>query len=142
MFLQWNQGARGRGTQIALLHSVTNYVPSMGILESPLDNGSFALKGGITYRTITCATFPPENLHQIEAMVYDPTDLDIDTALAANLDTNLLGTLYSMNVNMNPPRVRKTIYLPAPFVGLLLKQDLKPVDSWTHLRGTIVDGGL
>ena len=103
MFLQWNQGARGRGAQIALLHSVTNYVPSMGILESPLDNGSFALKGGITYRTITCATFPPENLHQIEAMVYDPTDLDIDTALAANLDTNLLGTLYSMNVNMNPP---------------------------------------
>ena len=58
-------------------------------------------------------------------MVYDPTDLDIDTALAANLDTNLLGTLYSMNVNMNPPRVRKTIYLPAPFVGLLLKQDLQ-----------------
>ena len=34
-FLQWHPGTRGRGAQIALLRSVSNYVPRMGLPASP-----------------------------------------------------------------------------------------------------------
>ena len=42
---------------------------------------------------------------------------------------------------MEPLRFCKKIYLPAPFVGLFLEQNLTPVKAWTHLHGDIVDGG-
>ena len=31
------------------------------------------------------------------------------------------------------------MYVPAPYVGLLLSGDLTPVEAWQHLRGAIVD---
>ena len=31
------------------------------------------------------------------------------------------------------------MYVPAPYVGLLLSGDLTPVEAWQHLRGEIVD---
>ena len=36
-------------------------------------------------------------------------------------------------------RCRKTVYVPAPYVGLLLSGDLTPVEAWQRLRGSIVD---
>ena len=47
-FLQWHQGTRGRGAQIVLLHSVSSYVPRMGLTVSLQDNLFFVLKGDIT----------------------------------------------------------------------------------------------
>ena len=47
--LRWHQGTRVRGAQIALLHSVSSYVPRMGLPVSLQDNLSFVLKGYITY---------------------------------------------------------------------------------------------
>ena len=41
------------------------------------------------------------------------------------------------NVEIIP--YRKTVYVPAPYVGLLLCADLSPVEAWNRLRGAIVD---
>ena len=43
---------------------------------------------------------------------------------------------------MEPLRIRKTIYLPAPIVVILLKWDLTPAEAWTRLHSAIVGGGL
>ena len=84
----------------------------------------------------------PEILQQIGVMVYVPIDMYIYTVLDADPDTHLLGTFYSMDANTEPLCVQKNINLPTPFVGLFLKWDLTPVETWTRLCGTIVDGGL
>ena len=133
---------RGRGAQIVLLQSVSNYVPRMGLTESPWNDEYFKSNQDIACGTITCKNWPPESLHQIRATVHVPTDLAIDAELSADPYTNLLGPFYSTDVNMEPLCICKTIYLPAPFVGIFLKQDLTPVEDWTRLCSTIIDGGI
>ena len=36
-------------------------------------------------------------------------------------------------------RYRKTVYVPAPYVGLLLGSRLTPIEAWHRLWGAIVD---
>ena len=69
-----------------------------------------------------------------------PTDLSIYFALTADPDTTLLRTFSSTYMDVEPLRVRKTIYLPTPFVGLFHERDLTPAEAWTRLRGSIIDG--
>ena len=114
----------------------------MGLMASLWANGFFASKGDITYGTIACVDWPPASLQQIRATFHVPTDLAIDAELSADPYTNLLGPFYSTDVNMEPLCICKTIYLPAPFVGIFLKQDLTPVEDWTRLCSTIIDGGI
>ena len=140
--LQCNQGPRGRGAQITLLHSVSNYDPRMGIMALPWDNSSFDLKGDITCGTIACANWPPASLHQIGSMVHAPTDLAIDTALDADPDSNLLGPFSYIDANLEPLCIRMTVYLPAPFVGIFPEWYLMPMEAWTRLHVTIVEVGL
>ena len=114
----------------------------MTIPKSPWDNGSFVLKSYIACGTTACMNWTPERLQQIRVMVYIPTYMYIYTVLDADRDTNLLGPFYSMDVKTEPLCVQNNINLPTPFVGLFLKWDLTPVETWTHLCGTIVNGGL
>ena len=129
VLLQCHQGARRRGVQIALLHSVSNYVPRMGLPASPWDNRSFASKGDITCETIACANWLPEILHHIRATVHVPMGLAIDSALTDDLDTDLLGTFSSMDAKVEPLHARKTIYPPATFFGIFLNRDFTPVEA-------------
>ena len=118
-----------------LLHSVSNYAPRMRLPASQWDSGSFASKGDTAYRTIAYANWPPESHHQIGSMVQVSIDLAIDAALASNL----MGTFSSTDANVEPLHVRKTIYPPAPFIGIFLEQDLTPVESWASLYISIIN---
>ena len=82
---------RGRGVQIVLLCSVSNYAPRMRITTLPRDDGSFILKSYIACGTTACMNWTPERLQQIRVMVYIPIDMYIYTVLDADPDTNLLG---------------------------------------------------
>ena len=75
-------------------------------------------------------------------MVHIPSELVIDTAMVANQGTNLLGPFSSMELNMEPFRVRKTAYLPAPLVRIFLRQYLALVEAWTRLRSVIINRSL
>ena len=44
-------------------------------------------------------------------------------------------------MDVEPQHIHKMIYLPTPFVGIFLEQEIMPADAWTRLRGVIVDGG-
>ena len=114
----------------------------MGMLASPWDDAIFVLKGYIAYGTIACMNWPPKILHRIGATVHVLADLAIDAALAANPDTNLLGPFSSTDSNVEPLCIHKTIYLPAPFVGIFLRRYLMLVESCTRLHSAIVDRGL
>ena len=84
----------------------------------------------------------PASLHQIGSTVYFPTDLAIYTTLVSDPGADLLGTFNSTYANVEPLCIRKTICLPATFIENFLTWDLTPMEAWTRLRGTIVDGGL
>ena len=97
LFLKWYQGARRRGTQIALLHSVSKYVPGMGLMVSPWDDGSFAYKGDIA-----CTNWPSASLHQIRSMIHVPAYLVIDATLSVDTETDLLRPFSSTDTNVEP----------------------------------------
>ena len=45
-------------------------------------------------------------------------------------------------MDVEPQHIHKMIYLPTPFVGIFLEQEIMPADAWTRLRGVIIYGGL
>ena len=51
----------------------------------------------------------------------------------------MLGPYGSGDAGVESVRCCKTVYVPAPYVGLLLSGDLTPVEAWQRLRGAIVD---
>ena len=84
-------------------------------------------------------------------MVWDPTYLHpalavyvmsaaaIDTFLSGDTNITLLGPFGAGDARVEIIRCRKTVYIPAPYVGLLFFADLSPVEAWIPLHGVSVD---
>ena len=66
------------------------------------------------------------SIHQIGDSVYVVTAQVIESALSENLNLDLLGPLSADNSDMEVIRIKKTIYLPTPYVGIFLERDLTP----------------
>ena len=54
---------------------------------------------------------------------------------------DLLGLFTTTDTDMEASRILRTIYLPAPFVGLFLERNLTHMEAWTYLCSAIVDAG-
>ena len=65
----------------------------------------------------------------------------IYAALSYGFEIYLLGPFATNAPDVDTIRIRKTIYLPALFVGIFLERDLAPVDAWSRLNSAIVDAG-
>ena len=89
----------------------------MGLPASPWDDPSFASKGDITCGVIACTNWQTARLHQIGVTVYILTDMFIDLELDQYPDAELLGPFTSANAYVEPLRICKKIYIPAPFSG-------------------------
>ena len=50
-----------------------------------------------------------------------------------------VGTIFSEDAGVEYVQVRKTIYLPAPYVVMFLERDLTPVNACSRLQGSIVN---
>ena len=124
--IQWHRSAGGKGAHIALIHSVSSYPPHMGIPPSPWDDLSFASKGKVACSTVRYDNFLMISIHQIGDSVYVVTAQVIESALSENLNLDLLGPLSADNSYMEVIRIKKTIYLPTPYVGIFLERDLTP----------------
>ena len=69
--------------------------------------------------------------------VYVPSAAAIDTSLFGDDNITLLGPYGAGDAGVEIIRCHKTVYVPAPYVGLLLCADFSPVEAWNHLCGAI-----
>ena len=67
-----------------------------------------------------------------------PSVADIDTSLAGDPNVKFLGPYGAGDAGAEIIRCRKTVYVPAPYVGLLLSDNIIPVEAWNRLQGEIV----
>ena len=68
-----------------------------------------------------------------------PSAPAIDTDLLVNATITLFGHYGAGYVGVEIIRYRNTVYVPAPYVGLLLCADLSPAEAWNRLHRTIFD---
>ena len=116
----------GKGTKIALLHSMSSYALHMGITPSPWDDLFFAYKGKVTFYNFGCENWLPDSLHQIGAALYALTAKAIESALASSPKLDQLGPVTYEDSGIDFMKYRKTIYLSAPYLGIFLEHNLTP----------------
>ena len=63
----------------------------------------------------------------------------IDATIAGDANLKMVGPYRAGDAGVESVRCRKRVYVPAPYVGLLLSGDLTPVEAWMRLRGAIVN---
>ena len=124
--------------RISLLHFVSYYASRMGRPPCRWDDGTFVNRGYVSYGTAPLAVWDPTYLHLAPA-VYLPSAAAIDTSLSGDANVTLLGPYGAGDAGVENICCRKKMYVPAPFVGLLLCADLTLVEAWNRLHGAIVD---
>ena len=110
----------------------------MGLPSSKWDDGTSAKHGDVSYGTKTLAVWDPTYLH-LSPAAYVTNAAAIDTSRASNSDITLLGPYGAGDAGVEIIRCCKTVYVPAPYVGLLLSVDLSPVEACNRLCRAIVD---
>ena len=113
----------------------------MGILASPWDDLSLALKGYVIFGTVGCANWQTICLHRIRVIIYAPTDDSIDTSIMPNPYSCILRPYMAKDAEVEVLHLQNSIYLPNPYVEIFLGGYIIPVEAWTHLQGVIVDSG-
>ena len=109
----------------------------MGRPASQWDDRKFANRGDVSYGTAPLEVWYPTYPHLFPA-VYIPSAATIDTSLAGDPTITLLGPYGAGDGGAEIMRCCKTVYVPAPYVGLLLGDKLTPIEAWNRLRGLIV----
>ena len=110
----------------------------MGQPPCKWDDGTYANRGDVSYGTAALAVWDPTYLH-LAPNFYVTSAAAIDTNLSRNANITLLGPYGTGDAGVEIIRCRKTVYAPAPYVGLLLCADLTPVEAWNRLRRAILD---
>ena len=110
----------------------------MGSPPCKWDDRNIANRGDVSYNTAPLAEWDPIYLHLAPA-VHVPSAATIDTSLSGDTNLTLLGPYGAGDAGVEIIRCRKTVYVPAPYVGLLLGADLTLVEAWNRLGGAIVD---
>ena len=120
------------------LHLFSYYASRMGRPPCCWDDETLANRGEVAYGTAPLAQLDPAYLHLAPAVLV-PSAAAINTSIASNPDLKMLGPYGAGDAEVETVRCRKTVDVPAPFVGLLLGEDLTPTETWHRLRGAIVD---
>ena len=110
----------------------------MGRPANKWDDRTLSNRGDVSYSTATLAVWDLTYLHLAPA-VYVPSAAAVETYLSGNPNVTLLGPYGAGDAGVKIICCRKTVYVPEPYVGLLLSADLSPVEAWNRLRGATVD---
>ena len=110
----------------------------MGRPTSQWDNKTFVNQGYVFYGIAPLAVWDPTYLH-LDPAVYVTSATTIDTSLTGDPNITLLGPYGAGEVGAKIIRCCKTVYVPAPYIGLLLGNNLTLVEAWNRLRVAIVD---
>ena len=60
-------------------------------------------------------------------------------SISGDANLTLLGPYRAGDARVEIIHCRNTVYVPAPYVGLLLGADLTPIEAWNRLQGAIVN---
>ena len=101
----------------------------MGRPSCRWDGEAFANRGDVTFRTDPLTHWDPGYLH-LAAAVHVPSAAMIDAAIAGDADLKMVGPYGAGDAGVQSVRCRKKVYVPTPYVGLLLVGDLTPVEAW------------
>ena len=82
----------------------------------------------MTFVTAPLAQWDPTYL-RLATAVHVPSAAMIDTEIAGDANLKMLGPYGVGDAGVESVRCRKTVYIHAPYVGLLLSSDLTPVDD-------------
>ena len=126
---------------VSLLHSVSHYASRMGRPHCRWDYRTFTNRGDVSYGTAPLVNWDPTYLNPALA-VHVPSAAAISTSLAGDPNLTLLGTYGAGDVGIETIRCRNTVYVPAPYVGLLLSENQTPIEAWHRLRGAIVNAAV
>ena len=88
----------------------------------------------MTFGTAPLAHWDPGYLH-LAAAVHVPSAAAIAAAIAGNAGLKMMWPYGAGDAGVESVRCHKTVYVPAPYVGLLLSGELTPVEAWQRLRG-------
>ena len=92
--------------------------------------------------TVTLSNWEPSYLNLLCNSVNIPSPVEIDTALVEMATPILLDLMVENYAGATTARVRRTVYVPPPFVPILLVGELSLVKAWHSLRGMLVTANL
>ena len=98
------------------------------------DGESFANRGDVTFGTAPLAHWDPAYLH-LAAVVHVPSAAAIDAAIAGDAGLKMLGPYGAGDAGVESVRCCKTVYVPAPYVGLFLGGNLTPPQALPGFHG-------
>ena len=124
--------------RVSLIHSVSHYTSWTGRPPCRWDKGTFANRGDVSHGTAPLVDWDPTYLH-LSPAVHVLSAAAINTSLAGDANLTLLGPYGAGDVGVETIRCRKTVYIPAPYVGLLMGDDLTSIEAWHRLQGAIVN---
>jgi hypothetical protein len=146
--LAQNCKAQNIPTAFLLLHNDDNLLhiyiqlekfhPRAGMPETRWDERMFISKGELHHNSPVIVEFREDYFNQIPANVPVPSPQLIDNGYAADPAANLLGPNDIANDGIVNLRVRRTCFVPAPYVPLFLANPLTPRQAWEIVRSQIV----
>ena len=101
--------------RVSLLHLVSYYAIWMGRPPCHWEDDTFANRGVVDYSTSPLAQWDPTYLHLALAIL-----VPIEASIAGDPDLKLLGPYGAGDVGVEIIHCRKKVYVPAPYVVLLL----------------------
>ena len=113
--------------RISLLHTVSHYVSRMGRPPCRWDGESFANQGDVAFGTAPLAHWDPAYLY-LAAAVNVPSAAAIDATISGDAGLKMMGPYGAGDAGVESVCCRKTVYVPAPYVDLLLGGYLTPVE--------------
>ena len=109
----------------------------MGWSPCKWDDRNFANHRDVSYGIVPLAEWDPTYLH-LALAVYVLSAAAIDKSLSSDTNLTMLGPYRAGDAGVEIIRCRQTVYVPAPYVGLLLGAYLTPMEAWNRLGGAIV----
>ena len=143
-----NCKAQNIPTAFLLLHNDDNLLhiyiqldkfhPCAGMNATRWDDRMFICKGELHHNSHVAVEFREDYFNQIPANVPVPSPDMIDAGYAVDPNANLLGPNDIRNDGIENLRLRRTCFVPAPYVPLFLASPLSPRHAWDIVRSQIV----
>lgn len=132
--------------KVRLYHRVQRYTPSF-VDVTQWDDQVFAFLGDLV-APANASSIVTVHLDEATGSPFGPTNSFripeatlADASLAAAAPPDLLGPYNAQDADTTVVRVRKVMFCPAPYVRLILKEALSPMEAYTRFKAAITADG-